>query len=211
MADEHQSRSDPRILRSRERIRSATLAELAECGYGGFTIDGVARRAGVARSTIYRLRLDRLSLIAEAMEALNVQPQPPPAGDTSGSPREQIAALLTHLVEAMHDSAMSACLPALVDGAERDRDLRHLHHGYAARRRAALVEAVSRLQQAGGTRADLIAERAAEALAGAVFYRRLMTPTPLRVDDVEPLLTTVLGPPAAVGSGASTRLPGSSR
>jgi hypothetical protein len=37
-------------------------------------------------------------------------------------------------------------------------------------------------------------EYAADALAGAVFYRRLMTDAPLRVEQVNPLLRSVLGP-----------------
>lgn len=195
MAERHPTRIDPRVVRSRERVLAAALAELAESGYGGFTIDGVARRAEVARSTIYRLGHDRLSLIAEAMETLNVQPHSP-LDNAAADPRRHVVALLTHLVEAMHASPMSACLPALIDGAERNTDLRELHHSYAARRRTALVDAVTRLKEAGDTHAELVPERAAEALAGAIFYRRLMTPTPLNADDVEALLNSVVGPPA---------------
>lgn len=193
MAESEVARVDPRVLRSRERVLAAALAELAERGYGEFTIDGVARRADVARSTIYRLGHDRLSLVAEALEYLNVQPAPQPS-DPAGDPREQITAIVAHLADALRESPVSACLPAVLDGAERNGELRRLHHRYAARRRTALVEAVTRLHEAGGTRADLIPELAAEALAGAVFYRRLMTPERLRPDEVEPLVTSVLGP-----------------
>jgi AcrR family transcriptional regulator len=193
MAAQQAPRIDPRVVRSRERVLAAALAELAESGYGGFTIDGVARRAEVARSTIYRLGHDRLSLIAEAMETLNIQPGPP-SDSASTDARQHVVALLTHLVEALHDSPMSACLPALLDGAERDPELRRLHHGYATRRRTALVEAIVHLKESGGTHAGLVPERAAEALAGAVFYRRLMTPTSLSFDDIEPLVSSVVGP-----------------
>jgi len=188
------SRVDPRVRRSRERVLAAALAELAERGYGGFRIDGVATRAGVARSTIYRLGHDRPSLVAEAMESLNVQPTADP-DDRPADPREQVVAIVAHLAAAMADSPMSACLPALLDGAERDPALRRLHHGYAATRRTTLVDALRRLRDSGGTRRDLDPDRAAEALAGAVFYRRLMTPTRLRPDEVEPLVTSVVGPP----------------
>ena len=190
-----QGRVDPRVRRSRERVLTAALAELADRGYGGFTIDGVASRAGVARSTIYRLGHDRLSLVAEAMESLNVQPTADPA-DRPADPREQVVAIVTHLADAMLGSPMSACLPALVDGAERDAGLRRLHHGYATHRRATLVEALARLRDAGGSHPSLDPDLAAEALAGAVFYRRLMTPAPLGHDEVEPLVSSVLGPAA---------------
>ena len=193
MATRQEDRVDPRVRRSRERVLTAALVELAQRGYGGFTIDGVATRAGVARSTIYRLGHDRLSLVAEAMEALNVQPTARP-DDQPADPREQVVVLVTHLADAMRGSPMSDCLPALVDGAERDAGLRRLHHAYTTTRRATLVDAIERFRDAGGGRPGLDPDRAAEALAGAVFYRRLMTPTRLGPDEVEPLVDSVLGP-----------------
>ena len=190
-----QPRVDPRILRSRRAILEAALAELAERGYGGFAIDGVATRAGVARSTIYRHWPDRTALIADAIDALNVQPEAGPAD--AESPRERISALLHHLSDAMRTSPVSACLPALIDGAERDGALRRLHHRYSDRRRAALVAAIAAAIEAGDLRDDIDPELAATALAGAIIYRRLMTGRPLPADEVDPLIDTVLGAPPA--------------
>ncbi|MFE6649047.1 TetR-like C-terminal domain-containing protein [Nocardioides sp. NPDC057772] len=85
----------------------------------------------------------------------------------------------------------SDCLPAVLDGSARDTGLRKLHHRYSTQRRTRWVEAITRLQESGQPVPD--PERAAEALAGAVFYRRLMTPEPLRTDEVEGLVATVLG------------------
>ena len=194
MAARQGDRVDPRVGRSRDRVLTAALAELGARGYGGFTIEGVANRAGVARSTIYRLGHDRLSLVAAAMETLNVQPTATP-DDRPADPRDQVVVILTHLAEAIRDSPMSDCLPALVDGAERDPGLRRLHHAYTTSRRSTLVAALARLRDTGGARPGLDPDRAAEALAGAVFYRRLMTPTRLGPDEVGPLVTSVLGPP----------------
>ena len=171
------------------------LAELAERGYGAFAIDGVATRAGVARSTIYRHWPDRTALIADAIDALNVQPPAQPAD--AETPRERISALLHHLSDAMRTSPVSACLPALIDGAERDDALRRLHHRYSDRRRAALVAAIVAAIEAGELRGDIDAELAATALAGAIIYRRLMTGRPLSADEVGPLIDTVLGAPPA--------------
>ena len=49
------------------------LSELAAVGYGAFTIEAVARRSGVAKSTIYRHWPGKLALIADALDTLNVQ------------------------------------------------------------------------------------------------------------------------------------------
>ena len=186
------TRVDPRITRSRRAVLDAALAELAERGYGAFTIDGVATRAGVARSTIYRLWPDRAALVADAIESLNQQPPPRPVDDETS--RDRIVALVNHLSRAMRNSPVAACLPALIDGAERDPVLRRLHHGYNDRRRHALVVAVAAAVEDGEARSDIDPDLAATALAGAVIYRRLMTGRPLRSGEVVPLVDTVLGP-----------------
>lgn len=185
-------RVDPRVVRTRRAVLDATLAELADRGYGAFTIDAVAARAGVARSTIYRIWTDRAALIADAIEALNQQP--PPRFDTAETPRERIATLLHHLAAAMRTSPVAACLPALIDGAERDQAIRRLHHRYNDRRRANLVAAVADAVAANQTHPGVDPDLAATAFAGAIIYRRLMTARRLTNDEVEPLIATVLGP-----------------
>ena len=62
---------DPRIERSRQVIFRGALDELGEIGYGGFTIELVAARAGVGKSTIYRHWSDKLSLIADAFQTFH--------------------------------------------------------------------------------------------------------------------------------------------
>jgi AcrR family transcriptional regulator len=191
MPNTRTDRTDPRVIRSRRAVLDAALAELADRGYGAFTIDGVATRARVARSTIYRLWPDRVALVADAIDELNRQPPPRLADDET--PRARIATLVHHLSSAMRSSPVAACLPALIDGAQRDPTLRRLHHHYNERRRAALVTAIAAAVEAGQAPADIDPELAAIALAGAVMYRRLMTSRPLRDDEVEPLIATVLG------------------
>lgn len=192
--------TDPRIVRSRQAILAGALGELSERGYGGFTIDAVAGRAGVARSTIYRLWGNKARLVADAIDELNQQPAPrPPAAET---PRQRIQALIHHLVDAMEGSPVSDCLPALIDGAERDESIRQVHHAYNERRRAALVGAIRDALDVGDVRPDVDPDLAGMALAGAVIYCRLMTPTPLPATATDQLIDTVLGP---------ARLPGPER
>src|SRR5258707_12214670 len=123
---------DPRIERSRFVIRRAALVELGEVGYGAFTIESVAARAGVARSTIYRHWPDKLALIADAFETFHEQAVP----DVQGvPPRQRVQLLVHHVAQDLVDSTFSACIPALIDGAERDPRVREFHHRYPAARR----------------------------------------------------------------------------
>lgn len=172
-------------------IREAALTELAEAGYGGFAIESVAARAGVAKSTIYRHWDGKLPLIRDAFEVLNEQPAPDPGGD---NPRERVERLLGHLADALAHSVFSACLPALIEAAGKDAAVRGFMDDYSARRRRSLTDAIRHGVESGAFPKILNPELASLTLAGAIFYRRLLTPEPFDPDRVPELVETVLGP-----------------
>lgn len=62
-----QKRPGGRSARVRAAVLSATLDELVAVGYGMLTIESVAERAGVHKTTIYRRWGDRESLVLDAM------------------------------------------------------------------------------------------------------------------------------------------------
>jgi AcrR family transcriptional regulator len=64
----------------RAAILAATLAELTEKGYAALTVDNVARRSGVHKTTIYRRWKDREALVAEAFTNLLATKGAPIAG-----------------------------------------------------------------------------------------------------------------------------------
>jgi len=185
-----QSRTDPRIERSRLVIRQAALDELGDVGYGAFTIESVAARAGVAKSTIYRHWPDKLALIADAFETFHEQAVP----DIQGiSPRERIQLLVHHVAQILVDSTFSACIPALIEGAERDPRVREFHHRYSAARRQSLIDVIAEGVAAGDFLAGLDPELAAVALLGPIFYARLMSGRPFDPERTRELVDLVLG------------------
>jgi TetR/AcrR family transcriptional regulator, regulator of autoinduction and epiphytic fitness len=185
------SRTDPRIERSRLAIRRAALDELGDAGYGAFAIESVAARAGVAKSTIYRHWPDKLALIADALETFHEQAVP----DIRGvSPRERVELLVRHVAWVLIDSTFSACIPALIEGAERDPRVREFHHRYAADRRQSLIDVIAEGVAAGDFPAGLDPEIAAVALLGPIFYGRLMSGRPFDPERTRDLVSMVLGP-----------------
>lgn len=186
------ARVDPRIVRTREVVHQAVLAELAAVGFAGFTVESVAARAGVGKSTLYRHWTGRLDLVVDTLD--HRAGQPPDEGPED-SPRDRVRMLVSHLVESMTDPALSPMVPALVEAAERDDRIAERFHDGNDGRRAALVAAVASAVAAGQARSDLDPELAALALAGAVVYRRLLTGEPFGHGGVDDLVATVLGPP----------------
>ena len=182
--------ADPRVQRSRIVILRAAVEELAEVGYGAFTIESVAARARVGKSTIYRHWPDKLALIADAFETFHEQMVPQLE---LHSARQSIELLVRHVAEVVIDSTFSRCIPALIEGAERDPRVRAFHHRYSAERRRALTDLIAIGIEAGEFRAELDPELATAALLGPIFYRRLMAAEPFDPQQAGELVDTVLG------------------
>jgi TetR/AcrR family transcriptional regulator of autoinduction and epiphytic fitness len=184
---------DPRIEHSRMAILKATVEELAEVGYGQVRMESIATRAAVAKSTLYRHWPDKLALIADAFETFHEQMVP----DLGEMPaRDAVALLIRHVAEVVLDSTFSRCIPALIEGADRDARVREFHHRYSAERRQALIDLIARGIERGEIAARVDPELATVTLLGAVFYRRLMTGRPFDPDDASQLVALVLGGPA---------------
>jgi TetR/AcrR family transcriptional regulator of autoinduction and epiphytic fitness len=183
---------DPRVERSIRVVLQAALDELGTVGYGAFTIESVAARSGVAKSTIYRHWRDKLDLVADAFETFHVELVP---SVESGSTRERVIRLVRHVGEIVVDSTFSACIPALIEGAERDARVRAFHHRYSAARRQSLIDLIAGGVAAGELSTDIDPELATLALLGTIFYSRLMSGEPFDPTNSEALVDAVLGPP----------------
>jgi TetR/AcrR family transcriptional regulator, regulator of autoinduction and epiphytic fitness len=190
MSARRDNRPDPRIERSRMVILEAAVEELAAEGYGGVTVESVAARAGVGKSTIYRHWRDKLDLIADAFETFHEQ-MVPDLSDRSA--REAVELLIGHVAEVVVDSTFSRCIPALIEGAERDPRVRDFHYRYGAERRQALIDLIGRGIERGEIAETVDPELATVTLLGALFYRRLMTGVPFDPNDAGELVDLVLG------------------
>ncbi len=61
-------------------IREAALEELVDRGLGSLSMEAVAARAGVAKTTLYRRWPGAVELILDAMRSLYADDEPPPPG-----------------------------------------------------------------------------------------------------------------------------------
>jgi len=184
---------DPRIERSRELVLTATLELLGEIGYGNLTIEAVAARSGVAKSTIYRHWPGKLALVTEAfteMKQANYVPPPP------GPVRSRVECFLADLAGSIkHPDWRAACMPALIDASARDPDVAQLSRQLAELATGRLVAVLDEALAAGELPAGTDTELLADALTGpivmrALFHRPLVDPAdvPALVDNLLPRL-----------------------
>lgn len=161
-------------------------------GYAGFRMESVAARAGVGRSTVYRHWPDKAALIADALETLNVQPDPE-RELVAGTARQRVELLMRHLARALTDSPVAACIPALVHATDNDSAVREFFHRYSAQRRRRQTDTIAAGVASGEFSDRIDPDAASAALSGALFYRRLMTDDALDAAFITSLMGTVLG------------------
>ena len=162
------TRLDRRVERSQNTVLTAAFELLSESGVGGFSVDEVARRSGVAKTTIYRHWPTREALVIDACSRISAEQKAP---DT-GSLQADLTAILTDIAHLLETANWSSVLPSIVDIAERDPEFADIHskiqQGHAAPLREVLDRAVHRGElQAAADLSVLVA-----ALLGPLFYRR---------------------------------------
>ena len=179
---------DPRVERSRRVILSAALDLLGESGFGGVTIEAVAARAGVGKSTIYRHWPGKLELIEDAICTLKARLSRP-AGDST---RDRVIQLLQQAASNVADSAWSTCLPAIIDAAERDPEVKAIHRRLTLERRQFLVDVLAEGVERGEISGDRDLVLVADCLIGPIMVRRLLLHEPLAPEAVPALVDEVL-------------------
>ncbi|MGH9154422.1 MAG: TetR/AcrR family transcriptional regulator [Acidimicrobiales bacterium] len=166
---------DPRVERSRRVILAAALDLLGEVGYGGMTIEAVAARAGVGKSTVYRHWVGKLDLVEDAIATLKA----PLAVPGEGSVRDKLVALLTEMASQLASSTWSTCLPAIIDAAARDPEVLVIHCRIAHERRQILLDLLAEGVATGEVDPGLDVALLAECLVGPLVVRRLLLHEPL--------------------------------
>ena len=180
---------DPRVERSRTVILSAALDLLGEAGYGGLTIEAVAARAGVGKSTVYRHWSGKLELVEDAIRTLKAGITVP----AGGSVRDRLTDALRQIAQNMAASTWSACLPAIIDAAERDPEVLDILRRIGQERRRLLLDLLTEGRQTGEV-PDVDLNLLAECLIGPIVVRRLLLHETFQPSSVPTLVDQLLGP-----------------
>ena len=106
-------RGRPRTPGAEKRIIDAALEEYGEHGWSGFTMDGVARRAGVGKSTVYLRWQDKDTLLTDAVGSASDH-----LGQVdTGSLRGDLRQLSVNLFRQFREPAGWASLRIMIDTA----------------------------------------------------------------------------------------------
>nr|WP_241837754.1 TetR/AcrR family transcriptional regulator [Streptomyces sp. CB03234] len=160
-----------------EAIRAAVFEELAAVGFARMSIEGIARRAGVGKTAVYRRWKSKLSLVLDLLTAFAAQGLPAPG---TGSLYGDVRALLEVAAHALRHPVASQVIPDLLVEAAR-------HPEIAGAIKAALLDgqqgvaalvvrdAVARGELPEGADPD----RALDLIIGPLYWRLVVVRTPL--------------------------------
>jgi AcrR family transcriptional regulator len=159
-----------------QAILQATRELLVEGGVQHLTIEGVAARSGVAKTTIYRRWRDKddlaLSVVLDMVEQVIL----PELGDT----RAELLQFVSAAVDVLGSTLMGRVMQGLVSDLAVDPELAAaFQEKVVSVRNAEVSRLVARGIARGDLRPDTDDETAHELLIGPVYYRLLLSGHPL--------------------------------
>ena len=160
----------------RTAVLAAVLAELVEAGYAGLTIDNVALRCGVHKTTIYRRWRDRETLVTDAVGDLAAHAVPlPDTGDIDAD----LQAFARSLVTFLAGPTGRALLAVLSSDAARLPEVAHARRQFLASRLAAAAPRIRAAIAAGHLHPGTDPDELVKALIAPIYLRLLMTTEPI--------------------------------
>jgi AcrR family transcriptional regulator len=183
------ARPGGRTARTRDAVCRTTLHVLAEKGYSGLTVDIVAERAGVHRTTIYRRWGGVDGLVVDALQyAIDDDWQP----DLSGTVDENLYRFTQGALEAFTDPETGPTHTAVVAAAfQSERAIDAVHAFFEDRfgRAAKIVET-------GITRGELPESvdpvSVIRAVIAPIYFRLFISREPVREHDLDQAVRAAL-------------------
>lgn len=176
MSPDRATRPGGRTARVRAAVRAATLAELAERGYQGLTVDAVAERSGVHKTTVYRRWGNVEGLIADALELASGEPWPvPDTGDIAGDLRALTREVLIGFTDPEDGPVATAFVSAAVQNPSAARAL----HAFLAARHEQAAPVVRRAVARGELPADTDPTEVVRVAVAPLYYRLFVSGEPV--------------------------------
>lgn len=192
--ERHRGRGRPRDPGADDAILKAALELFVSRGLEGASIEQIAKRAGVARVTVYRRWSSKEDLLADAIEtARTVIPDLPIWQDTDAVLPDPGERLLESWVSALAQPQLRTVLAQLIGSSTsnpRLRDTYWQHH--VLPRRTLIGEKLERAKRDGELPADVDPDVLMDMMVGAVLYRLLLQPEPASEPEIREYIAEVI-------------------
>ena len=188
------SRSDV----ARREALAATADLIAERGVDNLTIEDVAARSGVAKTTIYRHWPTRGPLVIDAVRSCWAHLPTPDTGDL----RTDLVQLFEGMMRVDLSSLAGRIMPSLLGAAGRDPELDRLTRELSEERARPVREILDRAVARGDLSAAVDEEVALGLVVGPLLYRKVHRREPLTAEHLEACIDAAV---AGLQAGAPVR------
>lgn len=191
-----------RTAKVRAAVLQATQDELVERGFDGLSMDQVAARAGVGKTTVYRRWGTTARLVTDLMTELAEQSSPPPGtGGIDGDLRANALSVLG----AINDPRLGATFQAVIAAATCDEEAATALRAFYTRRIAEWAKVVDAAVDRGELPPGTDGPELIRAVSAPLYYRLVVTREPVDEVIAERAASRAL---AAARAGAFTDGPG---
>lgn len=181
----------PRDPELDQAILEATLELLAESGFSALSIEAVAARADVGKTTVYRRWPSKIPLVVDALTHLK-RPTSRPIPDTMTT-REALVVVLSEGIRGHGHESGDQILAGLVGAMSKDPELAAaVREGLLDERRSHIASVIERGVARGEVRPDVDRLLMIDVLSGPFVVRKLITGKPITARTVREAVTIVL-------------------
>jgi AcrR family transcriptional regulator len=204
--EQRRGRGRPRTPGAEDKILGAALDEYGERGWAGFTMDGVARRAGVGKSTVYLRWQDKDALLTDAVTNRGMELTAVDTGSFDGDLEQLALNMLRHF----HSAAGWAALRVTFDCASSSERLGEFSQAVSQVHGRQVEQICQRAIDRGEMVEGFPLGAVTEAIYGAAMVNSLSQRLEGREDDDAAIETRAHAVVAMVLSGIATAAPRSS-
>jgi AcrR family transcriptional regulator len=178
-----------RSERARQAILQAALDLCREEGFAKATVEGIAKRAGVGKQTIYRWWPSKAAVVHEALnDAIGDATDFPDTGDIYADLRRQ----MTGVARFLTDSGITSTYAGMIAATQSDEVVsRSFLHTMITPRVQSCVARLERAREQGQIRDDVDLEDIVELLYAPMYYRLLLHTRPITTKQVDAVLDLI--------------------
>lgn len=180
----------PRDETRDDAILTAVLDIVGEAGFSGLSMEAIAARAGVGKSTIYRRWDSMAEIVFDAWERC----LPGPCEYRSESVRDELIAVYTKLAEDLSAEPLRSILPHILARSSVDAGFEERIRAFTAQRRQVTLARLRKAIESGEMREPDDIETLVDTLVAPVFYRTMVRRLDVDTRYVAVIVDTAIGP-----------------
>jgi AcrR family transcriptional regulator len=164
----------PRSTQAHQAILQAALALLAEVGFNAMSIEAIAARAGVGKTTIYRRYASKAELIADAIENVREEIILPDTGTLWGD----IEALIQNAAQITLSPIGRQTVSMIISSASNNPQFAQIYWTkYLHPRRQSFAVVLERAKARNEVQANVDSDLVFDTMSGIMLYALIFPPT----------------------------------